>query len=105
MRKSTGYKNYKSYPMDKLRRIKIKAHIKATGIIKNCGYAYSRGLGAEIINYQFPGCRRHHINKDQVICIPKETHMHYAHTLSKPDSMVDINREAFIYLTQSIKQL
>lgn len=65
-----------------------------------------RHLGSEILNYWFPTCNRHHINKNQIICIPKELHDKYkGHALKKPESMIEINREAFKYLTNSIKQI
>jgi hypothetical protein len=65
-----------------------------------------RNLGYEIINNIFPNSHGHHINKDQVIFIPSELHLaHYGHRLDRPETMIKINRVAFKYLTNDIKQI
>lgn len=67
---------------------------------------FRRGLGSEVINEWFINCHRHHINKQQIICIPKDIHKKYqGHMLKKPETMILINREAFKYLTETIKVL
>ena len=64
-----------------------------------------RILGSELLNDWFEGCNRHHINQNQIICIPKDIHKQYRHDHKKLDMMVGINRIAFEYLTNTIKQL
>jgi len=57
-----------------------------------------RELGNEYLNEWFDGCNRHHINKDQIICIPVELHKKHPHNHKKPETMVEINRIAMQYL-------
>jgi hypothetical protein len=64
-----------------------------------------RHLGSNLLNDWFEGCNRHHINSNDIICIPKELHQSYGHNHKKLDTMVSINRIAFQYLTDTIKQL
>lgn len=65
-----------------------------------------RTLGFEPINDWFPNSHAHHINRIQVIYIPKLLHLeHYGHRLNRLESMIEINRAAFQYLTETMKQL
>lgn len=64
-----------------------------------------RGLGDEMINNWFEGCNRHHINVQQIICIPANIHIKFRHDLLKSETMIKINRIAFEYLTNDIKQI
>lgn len=57
-----------------------------------------RHLGSEYLNEWFEGCERHHINNEQIICIPKELHRKYPHNHKKPETMIEINKLAFDYI-------
>lgn len=61
-----------------------------------------RNMGANLINDWFYGCERHHINNNDIICIPGCIHRKYYHDHNKPDTMIRVNRRAFEYLTSSI---
>jgi len=60
--------------------------------------ARKRELGNEFLNTWFIGCEKHHINKQQIVCIPAELHRKYRHNHKKPDTMIEINRIAMQYL-------
>ncbi len=64
-----------------------------------------RHLGSNLINDWFEGCNRHHINSNDIICIPKELHKSCGHNHKKPETMILINKLAFEYLTNNIKQV
>lgn len=64
-----------------------------------------RNLSSELLNDWFKGCERHHINNKQIICIPKELHKQYYHNHKKSETMKEINKLAFEYLLNTIKQL
>ncbi|MFZ3168193.1 MAG: hypothetical protein WA130_11310 [Candidatus Methanoperedens sp.] len=65
-----------------------------------------REFGLEPINEWFPNSDAHHINKNQVVYIPTAIHeAHYGHRLDRSETMIEINRVAFQYLTETIKQL
>ena len=57
------------------------------------GYRYerNRNLGNNLLNNPFGGCHRHHITKNDIICIPKDIHTAYKHNHKKPDTMKKIN--------------
>jgi len=65
-----------------------------------------RQLGFNPINDCFNGSDAHHINKTDVIYIPTALHeAHYGHRLDRPKTMIEINRIAFQYLINTVKQL
>lgn len=64
-----------------------------------------RNMGSNIINDWFIGCNRHHINKTDIICIPAYIHKQYWHNHKKPETMLEINRIAFEYLTENMRQI
>lgn len=50
-----------------------------------------REMGCNYLNDWFDGCEGHHINKDDVICIPKHIHKSIWHDHNKPNTMIKIN--------------
>ena len=64
-----------------------------------------RGLGFTVINDVFKGGSCHHIDTEHVICIPMDMNMSIPHNARKPETMKEINRLAFEYLTNTIRQL
>lgn len=88
-----------------IKRIAYRNTIDGKLIISKNIDKRKRELGSEIINDWFEGCHRHHINKQQIICIPKYLHNKYRHNHNKPNTMIIINRIAFLYLTNTVKQL
>lgn len=108
----------KTYIRNQRKTLEVKAAMKeyqriqrATNPVymerKRKAYARrQRELGFFPINNWFKNSHAHHINKDQVIYIPKELHLaHYGHRLDKPETMYEINRLSFQYLTDTVKQL
>lgn len=65
----------------------------------------ARNLGSILINDWFIGCNRHHINSQDIICIPSEIHKQHPHNHKRPETMIEINRIAFEYLTENIRQI
>jgi hypothetical protein len=57
-----------------------------------------RDMKHELLNAWFEGCEMHHINAQQVVCIPKELHRLYTHNHKKPETMENVNRIAMQYL-------
>jgi len=64
-----------------------------------------RKLGFEPINDRFPNSEGHHINSTQVIYIPVFIHKSHKHCLDNPESMIEINKLAFRYLLDTIRQI
>lgn len=62
--------------------------------------ARNRTLGFNPLNSLFPGCEAHHINKADVIYIPKELHKSVSHNLWSGKNMEKINLLAGAYLTE-----
>jgi len=60
--------------------------------------AKRRQLGFIPLNNPFKGCEGHHINKDQVIYIPKELHHAISHNVWTGKNMNIINKWAIQYL-------
>jgi len=61
-----------------------------------------RNLGSNMLNAWFKGCHRHHINTQDVICIPKELHEAHKHNHRKPETMIIINTLALNYMGKQI---
>jgi len=59
-----------------------------------------RNLGFVPLNSPFYGCEAHHINKDDVIYIPKAMHLSVRHNLETGKNMDVINALAGQYLTE-----
>ncbi len=72
---------------------------------KKHSHKRNRNLGFEPLNNHFLGSHGHHINKTQIIYISEELHKMHPHDLNKPKTMIEINRLAFEYLTNDIKQI
>ncbi len=73
---------------------------------KRATHKRRRSLGFDPINDYFTNSNAHHINKTDVIYIPKSLHLaHSGHCLDKPETMHEINKAAFEYLTNNMKQL
>lgn len=64
-----------------------------------------RDLGFNPINDIFKRSEFHHINKIDGIFIPYELHKSIGHALNKPETIIQINRLAFDFLTNNIKQI
>lgn len=59
-----------------------------------------RGLGYNFLNEYFEGCEKHHINYNDVIYIPKETHKEIWHSLFQNKNMEQINTLALFFILQ-----
>lgn len=59
---------------------------------------HNKEMGYECLNIPFKCSEGHHINKDQVVFIPKELHRKYPHNHNKPETMIEVNRIAMTYL-------
>lgn len=57
-----------------------------------------RNLGFEPLNEYFEGAEAHHINKEEIIYIPRELHKSTSHRQGDWDSMLAMNKLAFQYL-------
>ena len=57
-----------------------------------------RGLGSNVLNEPFEGCEGHHINFNDIICIPREIHKSIWHNLSTGKNMGLINNLAYQFL-------
>ena len=57
-----------------------------------------RNMGHELLNDWFVGCEQHHINAQQVVCMPKDIHRLYRHNHKKPETMENVNGLAMQYL-------
>lgn len=62
----------------------------------------NRNLGSNMLNNWFNGCERHHVTKQDIICIPKDIHHAYIHTHKKLESMKKINIIAWDYMERSV---
>jgi len=62
---------------------------------------YRRYMGSNMINAWFRGCNRHHVTKNDIICVPKELHKSIHHDHKKPETMNKINILAWDYLETS----
>ncbi len=103
---------YSKTPKAKAIHARLQNHWKNTpsGKVKRGEYKdrRKRNLGSELINSWFKGCNRHHINSKQIICIPAEDHRKFSghnHNKSKDPKFIAVNKFAFQYLTDTIKQL
>ena len=67
--------------------------VKARSIAKR-----KRELGFESINEHFPGGVWHHINENDVICIPEELHQSIYHNQVTGQGMIEINDLAMEFL-------
>lgn len=91
--------NWRNAHQDIVRSIKRKYKKTYKGKITTAKhYDKRRYMGSILLNNWFVGCNRHHINKDYIICIPKEIHILYHHDHKKPETMTLINIRAFEYL-------
>ncbi len=95
-----------------LRKIKnIKQRLRAKTLkgkesLKRSHVKRKRQLGFSPINDYFKDSDAHHINKTDIIYIPAALHeSHYGHRLDIPETMHEINKVAFQYLTETMKQL
>ncbi len=110
---SDRWKNiHNKYQQTEVYKIKRKitrklylATLKGKELYKKRRANRKRNLGFISINNWFQNSHGHHINKDVVIYIPGKLHNSIAHNHNVPKSMVEINRVAFQYLTDTIKQL
>jgi hypothetical protein len=57
-----------------------------------------RGLGNEFLNEWFPGCETHHINKEEVVFIPRQMHEENLHCLETGEGMEVINQLALNFI-------
>jgi len=57
-----------------------------------------RLLGHELLNKPFPGSHGHHINRNQIVFIPKEMHEKYRHRLKNQESMENINEHVYDWM-------
>ncbi len=64
-----------------------------------------RELGYNPVNDIFEGSHGHHINKEDVIFIPKDIHKKHPHAQNKPETMIAINRIAFQWLTDTMRKI
>jgi len=60
-----------------------------------------RNLGYNPINKPFENSEGHHINKNDVIYIPKELHRFIRHNLFSDKNMIEINSLAFTWLNDN----
>ena len=95
---------------DKFRKKRVKAarrkrYRRAHPDKVLAGFDRKRGFGSILLNDLFRGGSRHHVDKIHIICIPMNLHKAFFHNQKKPETMVEINRAAFQYLTNSIRQL
>ena len=100
-------KKYRQEHREQIKKMKKEYSITPNGKINKAKSEdfRKRNLGSEMLNDWFEGCNRHHINTKQIICIPKELHELYRHNHKKQETMVKINRVAFQYLIDTIKQI
>lgn len=61
-----------------------------------------RELGNNLLNNWFEGCNRHHVTKNDIICIPEELHKACKHNHKKPETMEAINISAWSYMEGSV---
>jgi hypothetical protein len=66
--------------------------------------AKRRTLGFVHLNKPFPGCEGHHVDKEQVIYMPKELHRSVYHRQSDGRGMAKINAIAYISLKQEVER-
>ena len=66
-----------------------------TGFIDIPGHSFKDCI---FINDPFPGCHRHHMSEELVICIPGDLHTHIWHNLDKGVNMYEINMISIQYL-------
>lgn len=59
-----------------------------------------RGLGFNPLNSWFSGCEAHHINKDDVIYMPRKLHRSIYHNQYTGQGMVQMNALAGAFLTE-----
>ena len=71
---------------------------KAREINKKHKNKRERNLGFNPLNKWFEGCKAHHINFNDVICIPKELHKSIPHCLETGRNMALINSVAYQFL-------
>lgn len=69
-------------------------------IIKRKAKAQRRSLGFVPLNIPFAGCEGHHINKSDVIYLPRSLHRSIYHNQHTGQGMVEMNRLAMAYLTE-----
>jgi hypothetical protein len=66
--------------------------------------AKRRTLGFVLLNEPFPGCEGHHVDKEQVIYMPKELHRSVYHRQSDGRSMAKMNAIAYSFLKQEVER-
>jgi hypothetical protein len=66
--------------------------------------AKRRTLGFVLLNRLFPGCKGHHVDKEQVIYMPKELHRSVYHRQSDGRGMAEINAIAYNFLKQEVER-
>ena len=89
----------------RLKSIKRRAYRKAHPEKRHISEYKKRGLGFTFINDFFKGGSAHHIDTEHIICIPMSVHRSIPHNVRKPETMKEINRIAFEYLTNTIRQI
>jgi hypothetical protein len=57
-----------------------------------------RQLGSEFLNKPFTDSEGHHINRNQIVFIPKEMHKSMPHRLNDMDTMIDINEKVYDWM-------
>lgn len=92
--KNAHPKEYREIP----RRWDLKNPEKRKEISKKNSAKRNRELGFTPLNSWFIDSEGHHINKEHVIYIPKLLHKMYKHNHNKPETMKEVNWEAFRYL-------
>lgn len=61
-----------------------------------------REMGSNLLNPWFKGCNRHHITKNDIICIPEDLHKSSKHSHKKPQTMGKINILAWDFMERSV---
>lgn len=92
------------------KQIDKEAYEKRKDIIKNANFIRKKhrwirrehyrklSKNCTFLNAFFEGCEKHHVNKDTIICIPKELHRSISHNLKTGKGMKLINDLAFEWL-------
>lgn len=80
-------KNLEYFQSDTGKKVKAKAQAKRY-----------RNLGYIELNKRFCGCEGHHVDIKHIIYIPEKMHRSVWHSLSRPETMVKINKLAYEFL-------
>lgn len=88
-----------------IRKQKVKQYQKTENgkLIQLKSHAKRRKYSFNPLNKYFKNSNAHHINDTYIIFIPKELHVqYYGHRLDRPESMVQINIEAFKFMNPNV---